>query len=171
MAEIAIRSEAPEDAESIYAVNADAFPMPGEAELVAKLRSEATPWISLVATLDDAIVGHILFTGVEIRDNERPGSAIALAPVAVLNAHQNRGIGSALVREGMTRCQAAGEHVVFVLGHTTYYPRFGFEPAWPKGLYFDKPESNPAFFVLELEPGALGGRRGEVRYHRYFYDL
>ena len=171
MAEIKIIPERPGDAESIYAVNASAFATHGEAELVAKLRCDVAPWISLVATVDTDVVGHILFTPVDIQDDERPGTAIALAPVAVLPEHQNRGIGSALVRKGLSNCEATGEHVVFVLGHTTYYPRFGFEPAWPRGLYFNTPEPNPAFFVLELQPAALGGRRGEVRYHRHFYDI
>ena len=54
--------------------------------------------------------------------------------------------------------------MVFALGHPEYYPRFGFRPAPALGLRFRRPEFDPAFMVAELEPGALAGRTGEVRY-------
>ncbi len=55
-----------------------------------------------------------------------------------------------------------------MLGHPTYYPRFGFEPARPHGLYYKNEGFDPAFFVAELEPDALEGFEGEVRYRREF---
>lgn len=171
MSEIAIRPERPDDWDIVHQVHASAFPTPDEADLVAKLRSHATIWSSLVASLDDDVIGHIMFTPVGVLDVKRPGNALALGPLGVLPEHQNRGIGSALVREGLSLCRARGEPVVFVLGHANYYPRFGFELAWPKGLYYGDPEPNSSFFVIELEPGALDGRRGEVRYHPAFYEM
>ena len=58
-----------------------------------------------------------------------------------------------------------------VLGHATYYPKFGFEPSWDFGLYYLTPGPEPAFMVRELEPGALEGRSGEVVYHAAFNEL
>ncbi len=55
-----------------------------------------------------------------------------------------------------------------VLGHEDYYPRFGFEPTTE--LYFGPIGPHPAFMALELAPGALDGRAGEVRYATAFYD-
>jgi Predicted acetyltransferase len=65
----------------------------------------------------------------------------------------------------------ARERVVVVLGHPSYYPRFGFEPAWDFELYYAKRGPNPAFMVCELERGSLQGRRGEVVYHPAFSAL
>ena len=64
-----------------------------------------------------------------------------------------------------------GACAVVVLGHPTYYPRFGFAPAWDAGLYYRAPGPNPSFMVLELEPAALRGHGGEVRYHPAFDAL
>jgi putative acetyltransferase len=80
-------------------------------------------------------------------------------------------VGSALVRAGLSACRALGARAVVVLGHPAYYPRFGFAPAWDFGLYYGAPGQNPAFMALELEPGALRGQGGEVRYHPAFAAL
>jgi len=77
----------------------------------------------------------------------------------------------ALVRTGLARCRAAGHDVVFVLGHTRFYPRFGFVPAAPRGLWWRKRDVGPAFMVAELEPGALDGLEGEVGYDPAFDAL
>ena len=58
----------------------------------------------------------------------------ALGPMAVRPDHQRRGIGAALIEAGMTRLAASGCPFVVVLGHTEYYPRFGFVPAPPLGI-------------------------------------
>ena len=54
--------------------------------------------------------------------------------------------------------------MVVVLGHPEYYPRFGFEPAAPRGLHYQGPEFDPVFFVTELRDGALAEARGFVVY-------
>ena len=58
-----------------------------------------------------------------------------------------------------------------MLGHPEYYPRFGFEPAWNWGLYFDKPGPAPHFMALSLDEGALAGLSGKTVYRPEFYDL
>ncbi len=96
---------------------------------------------------------------------------MGLGPMAVLPNFQRQGVGSALVEAGLSACRAARELVVVVLGHPSYYPRFGFQPAWDFGLYYLTPRPNPAFMVRELERGALQGRTGEVVYHAAFNEL
>lgn len=88
--------------------------------------------------------------------------------MAVLPACQRRGIGSALVREGLDRCRQLGAAAVVVLGHPTYYPRFGFGLASRVDLRCEYEVPDECFMVLELEPGALCGRSGIVRYHAAF---
>lgn len=169
---IGIRSETPEDRVGVHAVLGRSFPTDAEARLVEALRGNTEPQVSLVA-VDAAgeVVGHILFTRVEIRSRTDVSSAMALGPMAVLPELHRKGTGSALVEAGLSACAAASELVVVVLGHPDYYPRFGFWPAWDFGLYYSVPGPNPAFMVCELAHGALRGRTGEVVYHDAFGSL
>ncbi len=166
-----IRPEQPGDELGIADVNRAAFGQPVEAALVDELRKVADPYISLVADLDGEVVGHILFTPVEIRDEDERSSAIGLGPMAVHPDHQRCGIGSELVRAGLDECGRRSHPVVFVLGHPEYYPRFGFRPAPPLGLRFRSPEFDPAFMVAELVPGALSDRKGCVVYLPAFDEV
>jgi putative acetyltransferase len=58
--------------------------------------------------------------------------------------------------------------VVVVLGHPSYYPRFGFAPASRLRLRWEHPAPDEAFMALELVPGALAGVGGIVRFHPEF---
>ncbi|WP_234448069.1 GNAT family N-acetyltransferase [Virgibacillus salexigens] len=75
------------------------------------------------------IIGHILLTKVQIHDDNHSYQGLALAPVSVLPAYQNQGVGSALINNTLQTAQQLNHAVVIVMGHATYYPRFGFEPA------------------------------------------
>jgi putative acetyltransferase len=170
---VAIRPERDGDRAAIFAIHAAAFPTDAEAKLVDRLRDAGAATVSLVAEEDGRAVGHVLFSPVRIvaRDGSEY-AAIGLGPVAVEPARQNDGVGGALIRAGFDACRANGHTVVFVLGHPPYYPRFGFEPASKHGLSYEGGEAfSTAFFVRELAPGALGGRRGVVHYHEAFAAL
>lgn len=161
---VLIREERPEDRPAVYKVNRSAFPTPAEADLVDALRPLADPLISLVAVVDGRVVGHILFTPVRVVGEGSEGTALGLAPMAVLPEFQSQGIGSRLVHAGLDACRKLGHPVVFVLGHPDYYPRFGFEPAAPRGFHYRDPNFDPYFFVAELTPGGLDGLSGRVEY-------
>jgi putative acetyltransferase len=151
-----IRDEEPGDAPAVRRVNETAFAGPAEADLVEALHAAAAVTLSLVAVDRGAIVGHILFSPVDL------DGVVGLAPMAVAPARQGAGIGSALVRAGLERLAAAGVAAVVVVGHPSYYPRFGFQPAARFGLRWEHGHDD-AFFALELVPGALAGG-GVVRY-------
>jgi len=159
-----IRPERAADVDAVRAVNTAAFGRSDEARLVDRLRARASLYLGLVAVDGDEIIGHILFTPVTLHCYQAPYSVMALAPMSVLPAWQRRGIGSALVREGLDACRTAGHDVVVVVGHPAFYPRFGFVPARPLGLKSDPPFRDEAFMVAELTPGALRGRRGVILY-------
>ncbi|MGB7924172.1 MAG: N-acetyltransferase [Pyrinomonadaceae bacterium] len=168
---ITVRAETAEDHSAVRRVNESAFGRANEADLVDALRAAAHPYVSLVAVIDDQVAGHIFFSPVSI-ESERPAwTAMGLAPMAVLPEHQMHGIGGRLIREGLRECLRIGHNVVVVLGHPDYYPRFGFSPARLKGLGCEYDVPDEVFMVAELEPGALAGRQGLVKYRPEFGDV
>ena len=157
-----IRLERRDDRASIRDVIRLAFGGEGEGELVDRLRAQGYAKLSLVAEVEAAIVGHILFSELPIVTQDGAIKALALAPMAVTPARQRQGVGTKLVRQGLRLCRDQGYRAVVVLGHPEYYPRFGFSAKLAERL--SAPSSGEAFMALELVPGALGGVEGEVRY-------
>jgi putative acetyltransferase len=162
-----IRFERPSDAVEVRDVNVAAFGGEAEADLVEALRRAARPLISLVAEEDGAVAGHILFSPVTLSSD--PDLRIAgLAPMAVSPKHQRQGIGSALVRAGLDACRSAGFVAVAVLGHSAFYPRFGFVPASRFGIASTYAVADDVFMALELNTGALRDKPGVIHYHSAF---
>lgn len=168
---VTIREEALEDHEAVARIVTDAFGQPVEARLVEALRTEADPYLSLVAERDGSIVGHAFFSAVEVEGAPDAPPLGALAPLAVVPALQGGGIGAALVRAGLARCPEHGWRAVFLLGDPGYYARFGFGLAAPRGLRYLSEAFDAGFQVLELEPGALDGVHGLVQYPPAFASL
>ena len=122
--------------------------------------------MNLVAERDGEILGHVLFTAVQVQDSTGDVPGQILAPLAVLPGEQGHGVGSMLVLEGLERLRRTGAGLVFVLGHPGYYPRFGFEPAGNLGFsapYTIPEEVADAWMVQELNPGFIGYVEGAVR--------
>ncbi len=160
-----VREERPADHAAVREILLEAFGQPLEAELVAALRGSPAfiPSLSLVAEADGELRGHILFTRLHVNGAaRRPG--LALAPMAVRAAFQRRGVGGALVREGLRLARALREPFCVVLGHPTYYPRFGFERSsrWDIRAPFEVEEG--ALMALELQPSGLDGVSGVVEW-------
>ena len=164
-----IRDEIPDDFVIVNNILTAAFNSPGEAGLVDRLRDEAAPLVSLVAESDGVIVGHILFSPVTIENAD--ALLFGLAPMAVRPADQRGGIGSALVREGLARCASLDAAGVIVLGHSAYYPRFGFVPACTFGISSTYDVPDEVFMALELSQGSLASIAGVARYHPVFDTL
>ena len=161
-----IRSERPADAAAIRGVHDAAFAGPAEGRLVDALRDSGafSPDLSLVAvTADGDVVGHVLFSRLDLEVNGRDVPATALAPLAVLPWHQRTGIGTRLVREGLRRLEALRYEAVVVLGDPAYYARFGFSQALAAPLA--SPYAGPHLQALALVPGMLSSaRRGRIIY-------
>lgn len=162
-----IRQETPSDIAAIHAVNKQAFDnRESEPGLVNAIRNSENfiKELSLVAEENRQIVGHILFSRIHIETESGQTSAIALAPMAVLPEYQKQGIGSRLVRHGLVECKRLGHAIVIVLGHTAYYPRFGFSAASAKSLECPFGDCGDHWMALELIPDTLQAINGKVVY-------
>ncbi|MCB0583131.1 MAG: N-acetyltransferase [Phaeodactylibacter sp.] len=170
---VTIRAEDSSDYGAIRQVNDEAFGQKNEGRLVEALRAmpDYIAGLSLVAEAGGEVVGHVLFSPVEIIGKEAVHRAITLAPMAVLPQWQGRGIGSMLVEEGLRRARQLGYGAVIVLGHEWFYPRFGFRPAKKWGIRCPFPVPEAAFMALELCHGALDGVKGTVRFARPFDEV
>ena len=137
-----------------------------EFELVERIRSSKfyVPELSLVAVVREKVVGHILFSEIEIHSKNSTSIALALAPVSVAQKFQRNGIGAKLIMTGLERATRLGYDSVILLGHADYYPRFGFEPTstWEISPPFDVPAEN--FMGIELVPKGLHKKSGTVKY-------
>jgi len=167
---VSIRRETSKDINSIRNVNEQAFGQAAEATIVDRLRNRNALTLSLVATKDNQVGGHIALTKVTIESEDSSFEAITLAPMAVLPAYQRKGIGSQLVNAGLEECRRLGQEIVVVLGHPDYYPRFGFIPAKQKGIKCEFEVPDEAWMILELTEGILAGRTGTVEFQPEFLE-
>ncbi|MCJ2513987.1 MAG: N-acetyltransferase [Candidatus Thermoplasmatota archaeon] len=170
--DILIRGERKEDYDDIKKINDLAFGQENEGRMVEALRKTRgyNPKLSLVAELNNNIVGHILFYPIKIKNEKKEFTALSLAPMAVCPKYQNKGIGNKLVIKGIEVAREYGFGAVIVVGHPKYYPRFGFQPAsnWRMQLPFDVPDD--VFLALELRNNYLKSFRGKVEYPREYFD-
>ena len=156
---VVVRAEAPDDVDAIFAITRQAFAghpysQGTEPYIVNWLRAAGALSLSLVATIEGRVVGHVEFSPVAISD----GAAgwYGLGPVSVIPGLQRRGIGTALIREGLDRLRATGAGGVALVGDPGYYGRFGFRHR-PELTLADVPPN--VFLVLpffgELPSGAV----------------
>ena len=164
-----VRFEEARDIDGVRETNELAFGTPLEARLVDALRG-ADHSLSLVATMDDRVVGHILFTPVNL-EPANDARVAGLGPMAVRPAHQRAGIGGQLIRAGLDACRRHGYAAVVVVGHPEYYPRFGFVRADTWRLTCEFPVPPEAFMVCALEEDAGNRVSGLVRYLPEFANV
>jgi predicted N-acetyltransferase YhbS len=164
---VTIRPEVPADAAAVRALVDVAFaPKTHESHIVDELRSTDRwlPELSFVAVEDGRIVGHCVTSRADlVRSDGRIEPILALGPIAVAPDRQGRGIGRTLIAATVERATADGWPVICLLGHATYYPRFGFEPARPLGIAPQGPWSDEHWMALRL-PAWRDGIRGTLRY-------
>jgi putative acetyltransferase len=109
-----------------------------------------------------------MFPPVTIESPEAITPAIALAPLVVHPDYQCLGVGAALIEEGLKVCRTLGHRIVIVIGHPGYYPRYGFRSARANGIIAPFAVADDVFMVLALDPGALDGIQGTVKYPEAF---
>ncbi|MFH1383838.1 MAG: N-acetyltransferase [Candidatus Omnitrophota bacterium] len=163
-----IRPEQEEDIPVIRQIHEAAFGRSAEADLVDTLRKENAHVLSIVAVVDGAVVGHILFTPVTVEATGSSQEILGLGPMAVMPHYQRQGLGAMLIEVGICGCLLKGVCVVVVLGHPAYYRRFRFmsSDTFSFTSEFDVPPD--VFMVRELHAGYLQRMKGVVKYHPAF---
>lgn len=162
---IEIRQEQSSDIPAIREVNRRAFGQDQEGNLVDALRTDQAALLSLVATLNGHVVGHIMYSPLVVGDT---AEGAALGPMAVLPEHQRQGIGSQLVKAGNQKLKEVGCPFIVVVGHAAYYPRFGFRPAGAYGITCQWNVPDNVFMVLVLDPDRMRGVSGLAKYRPEF---
>jgi putative acetyltransferase len=166
-----IRAASLSDRAAVRRIHEAAFGRRGEADLVEALEDGGHVVASLLATIGDEPVGHVLFTELplQVAGSDRQVRGVALAPVAILPDVQRRGLGGALIAAGLDACRQAGAQAAVVLGHAAYYPRFGFSAQLARSIR--APWSGPSFMALELTAGALADVEVTAIYAPPFFSL
>ena len=171
---VVIRRETLVDRSAVDAVISAAFGQPGsdappgETALVQALRSDIG-WIealSMVATRDRRIVGHVVCTRGWVGEL----AALGLGPIGVLPDYQRQGTGQALMHAVIGAADAAGEPLIALLGDHRFYGRFGFVEASRMGVLAPDAEWGAHFQVRTLTdcPPSVAGT---FRYAAPFEDL
>jgi len=169
---IEVRAERPGEAAAVRAINDTAFGTTHEGQIVDDIRGTER-WIeggSLVAVDGDELVGHLLISEGDL-DLETGGirRVWMIGPVAVVPSRQQQGIGGALVRAAIALATERGEPLLILLGHATYYPRFGFEPARAIGIEAPRPWPDASWLACRL-PAWTPDLRGIARFPEAFPD-
>ena len=161
---IEIREERADDIAAIREVNRRAFGQDQEGNIVDALRSNGAALLSLVATLNDRVVGHIMYSPATIGDV----TGAALGPMAILPEHQRQGIGSKLVETGNQKLKVSGCPFIIVLGHPNFYPRFGFQRASSLAVKSEWDVPDEVVMLLLLDVARMQGVSGLVKYRHEF---
>lgn len=175
--EITIRQENENDYPKVFKIIEEAFKNEEYSDhkeqfLVEKLRKSDAfiPELSLVAEVDNEIVGHILLTKLQIENKDQTFESLALAPVSVKPEFQSKGIGSKLILESHAIAKKLGYKSIILLGHENYYPRFGYEQTnkYNIEMPFDVPAAN--CMVISLTENGLNGVSETVKYPAPFLE-
>ncbi len=163
--EIVIRNETDADVGMITHVTIAAFKNLAisnhtEQFIIKALRAANALTLSLIAEVSGRVIGHIAFSPVTISDGTR--NWYGLGPVSVLPEYQRKGIGKALIQEGLSRLKGLDAQGCCLVGLPDYYRKFGFKNI--SGLVHEGvPEE--IFFALSFNGQTP---QGTVRFHEGF---
>ncbi len=174
---LSIRKETPSDYQQIKeliiaAFEGDAHSDGSEHLLVERLRKSKAYKNELALVYEEVskIIGHILITEIVVVNQSKKLNGLSLAPISVSPHRQNSGIGTALINEAHTIASQLNYPFIVLIGHETYYPRFGYESAETYNIKFpfDVPSAN--CMIKPLRENALDGISGMIEYPEEFYD-
>ena len=156
-----IRAERPDDAASVTALNETCFGPGRYAKSAYRLREGVEPEnsLGLVAIGNDVLLGSVRFWPVLVGGEK----ALLLGPLAVVPDQRGRGIGIALMKQGIENARATDYVIILLVGDEPYYVRAGFARLPPGRVQFPGPVDPARILGLSLKPGALLTLAGEIR--------
>jgi putative acetyltransferase len=165
---VEIREERPDDVAAVRDLNRRAFGQDQESNIVDALRANGGALLSLVATVNDRVVGHIMYSPLSIGGNVK---GAALGPMGVLPEYQRQGIGGKLIEAGNRKLKDADCPFIIVVGHADYYARFGFRPAREHGIKCQWDVPDDVFMLLILDQAEMEGVSGLAKYRDEFSSV
>ena len=179
---IIIRLEDERDYRRVEEVTKKAFSYPERIErgqigcpfehwMVSELRKrDGILSLSLVAVVDESIVGHIICSKAEVRTLRGIIPVLNIGPISVLPEYQRKGIGKALITNMLDKAKQLGYGAILFFGRPEYYPQFGFKEASLFGITDSEGNNYPAFMGMELVPNYLVDAYGGKYYESDIYN-
>lgn len=180
--DISIRTEQEKDYCRVEEVTRAAFSYPERIErggigcpyehwMVHELRTrDGIPELSLVAEVDNIVVGHIICSKAEVRTSDRIIPVLNFGPLSVLPEYQRKGVGKALIKSMIYKAADLGFGAILFFGRPEYYPQFGFKEASAWQITDSDGYNYPAFMGMELISGYLSCAKGGKYYESDIYD-
>jgi predicted N-acetyltransferase YhbS len=180
--EIIVRNENQKDYRRVEEITREAFAYPDRIErggigcpyehwMVHELRRrDGILELSLVATVNDEIVGHIICSKAEVRLERNSLSVLNLGPISVQPEYQRLGVGKALINELIIKAKDLGYGAILFFGRPEYYPQFGFVEASEFSISDSEGYNYDSFMGMELIPGYLSVAKGGRFYESDIYN-
>ncbi len=166
-----IKKETVEDFSQIYDLVKVAFQTAKvsngkEQDFVNQLRNSGNyiPELALVAEEDGQMIGHIMLTKTYVVNGNITHETLLLAPISVVLAYRNRGVGSAIIKESFARAKTLGYSSIFLVGNPAYYHRFGFRATVDFGIKNTNDIPDEYVMACELIPNALQSIGGTISF-------
>jgi predicted N-acetyltransferase YhbS len=167
---VKIRQEQPNDYDVVYKLVKEAFLTENhtkEPDYLNALRtkSEFIPELSLVAEAEDgAIVGQIVVYQTTINYFDSQDVQLVISPLSVSPKWFRRGIGSALLHEGLKIAREMGYKAVFLWGNPNFYSKLGFIPSYKFNIFHKDFQEQKVDFIMvyQLCENALEGKKGVI---------
>ena len=133
-----------------------------EQDLIEVLRKSGSLSLSLVALDEGELIGQVSFSPAILSSGAGPW--FALGPISVTPARHGEGIGSQLIKAGLSEISKRGALGCILTGNPAYYRRFGFALS-PDNCPAKEPKE---FFMVKL----LGDEKpqGEFSFDAGFYQ-
>ncbi len=164
--DIIIRNEEENDFRSVEELTREAFwnlhyPGCDEHYLVHIMREhpDFIKEMDFVATLDDKIVGNIMYTrSYLINDNDERLETLTFGPLFVIPEYQRKGIGSALIQHTVQMARDRNIPALIIYGNPANYVKHAFKNGRDYSISTPEGKYPLGLLVLALDEAILGSQ-------------